>query len=530
MKYIHILPDSQPEYRDREHFLRDSIAFSFRDLLKALLVIAVSSAIGLLFFRAGFRDANIITVYNLGVLVTAIWTSGRIYSALAALLSVIVFNFLFTAPRFTLFAYDASYPVTFLIMLVSGVLTSSLAMRIKEQAKQAARKAYRTEVLLETSQKLQKAENADEILDYTGQQLHKLLDRPVFFYQMKAHGKTGDITFYPSDAAKEASLSQKEKAAANWVYKNNNHAGATTDTFPGAKNLYLAIRGKQGVLGVAGIVVEGYGAPDSFEKNLLLAILDECGLAMDKERFSREKQQAEMVARQESLRANLLRTISHDLRTPLTSISGNAGILMENGEILDAKKRHALYENIYDDSLWLVDLVENLLSVTRLENGTMEIKKAPELIEEVFHEAMQHLDRRAGEHHIETRIENDLMMAQMDVRLLIQVIVNIVNNAIKYTQQGSHITLSAKEAESQVEISISDDGPGINDEAKAHIFDMFYSGDNARGDGRRGLGLGLSLCKSIITAHGGRIWVEDNIPRGTVFRFTLHAVEVKSGE
>lgn len=527
---IYIIPDRQPLYRRKDFLFNEPITFSFLDLLKSLAVIAASSVIGMAFFKAGFKDANIITVYILGILVTAIWTSGRIYSALASFLSVIIFNFLFTEPRYTLFAYDASYPVTFLTMLVAGVLTSSLAMRIKEQAKQAARKAYRTEVLLETSQMLQKAENETEILNFTGQQLHKLLERPVFFYQFREGRKTGDITYFPADSTEAEYLPPKEKAVANWVYKNNNHAGATTDTFPGAKNLYLAVRGKTGVLAVAGIAVEGYGGLDAFEKNLLLAILDESGMALDKERFSREKQQAELVAKQESLRANLLRAISHDLRTPLTSISGNAGVLMENEDILDTGKRHELYENIYDDSLWLMALVENLLSVTRLENGTMELKMGPELIDEVFHEAMQHLDRRADRHHIETRLEDDLMMARMDVQLLIQVIVNIINNAIKYTQEGSHILVSARERDKQVEISIADDGPGIGDEAKLHIFDMFYTADNVRGDGRRGLGLGLSLCKSIISAHGGKIWVEDNLPQGTVFRFTLNAVEVNSGE
>lgn len=237
-----------------------------------------------------------------------------------------------------------------------------------------------------------------------------------------------------------------------------------------------------------------------------------------------------MVAEQESLRANLLRTISHDLRTPLTSISGNAGILMENEGMLEAGKRHELYRDIYDDSMWLANLVENLLAVTRLENGTMQLKMEAELIEEVFHEALLHLDRREKKHIIEASPGEEFLMAVMDVRLIIQVIVNLMNNAIMYTQEGSRILLDAQVQGEWILISVSDNGPGIKDEAKEHLFDMFYTADNVRGDGRRGLGLGLSLCKAIVNAHGGKIWVEDNEPEGAVFRFSLKAVEVKSVE
>ncbi|MGI6070372.1 MAG: DUF4118 domain-containing protein [Blautia sp.] len=530
---IYIIPDQMPGYREDKRLHIETLRFSLRDLIKSLAVIAAASGIGALFYLAGFSEANIITVYILGVLVTAVWTNGRMYSALASLLSVIVFNFLFTVPRFTLRAYDASYPVTFLIMLVAGILTSSLAMQIKEQARQAARKAYRTEVLLETSQLLQKAGNADEILHFTAEQLHKLLERPIFFYHMDAQGEICSPQVYPESdslAAYEEYLTKEGRATAQWVCKNNKQAGATTDTFPGEKCLYLAVRGRGGSMAVAVIPVAGYSKPDAFEKNLLLAILDECGLVLEKEKINREKQQAEMAMRQEALRSNLLRAISHDLRTPLTSITGNARVLMDNEEVLDKERRNGLYVSIYDDSMWLINLVENLLSVTRIENGTMRIKMEPELLEEVFHEALQHLDRRAVEHVITAELEDDMLMARIDVQLIMQVLINIVNNAIKYTPPGSHIRVFARRDEGMVWIHIADDGPGISEEAKAHLFDMFYTANNGKGDSRRGLGLGLSLCKSIINAHGGTIYVKDNEPKGSEFCFSLQAVEVNAGE
>ena len=242
--------------------------------------------------------------------------------------------------------------------------------------------------------------------------------------------------------------------------------------------------------------------------------------------MSRAKQKMEEAAKQEALRANLLRAISHDLRTPLTSISGNAGILMENGGVLTEVKKQSLYASIYDDAMWLVNLVENLLSVTRIENGTVSLSMAPELLEDLVGEALSHLSRRAQDHEIASRLEEGLLLVDCDARLIIQVLVNLVDNAMKYTPPGSHIEISAREEGAMIRVEVADDGPGIPDEAKTKLFEMFYTAGNHRGDGRRGLGLGLSLCQSIVMAHGGSIEVRDNQPHGAVFSFTLPATKM----
>lgn len=280
-------------------------------------------------------------------------------------------------------------------------------------------------------------------------------------------------------------------------------------------------------MGVVGIPSKYYPILDVFEKNLMIAILNECGLILERRRFREEKQAIEMETQQERLRSNLLRAISHDLRTPLTSISGNAGVLMEKSIVLDEEKKQELYRSIYDDSMWLVNLTENLLSITRIENGTMRLQTNAELMDDVFREALTHLDRHAKNHEISVELPDDLLMAKIDVRLIVQVIINIVNNAIKYTPEGSRIILRAEKKHSMVEVSISDNGPGISDEAKEHLFDMFYTVSQGKSDNRRGLGLGLNLCRSIVTAHGGTITVTDNVPHGAVFTFTLPLEEVE---
>lgn len=266
---------------------------------------------------------------------------------------------------------------------------------------------------------------------------------------------------------------------------------------------------------------------DAFEKSILLSILGECALAMENEKNAREKEEAAVLAKNEQLRANLLRAISHDLRTPLTSISGNASNLLSHGDSFDRDTKQQLYTDIYDDSMWLINLVENLLAVTRIEEDRLNLRMSEELVEDVVKEALRHINRKSIEHSISVESQDEFLLARMDARLIVQVVINIVDNAIKYTPKNSHIRIKTEKRKNKAVISISDDGGGIPDELKSRIFDMFYSGANQIADSRRSLGLGLSLCRSIIRAHGGEITVSDNSPHGSIFTFTLPIGEVK---
>ncbi|MHA6532137.1 DUF4118 domain-containing protein [Paenibacillus sp. BAC0078] len=529
---FYIIPDTQPSFYKWFPQYRKSPNFSLVDTVNTVGILAGCTLIGLWFQFLGFREANIITVYILGVLLSAIITKGRIYSAITSVLSVLVFNYFFTEPYYSLTAYDPGYPVTFLVMLSASFISSTLTMRVKEQARQSAQKAYRTEVLLETSRKLQQAKDTPAIINETAHQMVKLLDRTVIFYPVGENSLAEPVIFAKEESAVDPQIytEDNERAVADWVYKNNKRAGATTDTFSAASCLYHAVRGGDSVFAVAAIVMEQEDPLGIFEKSLMFAMLGECALALEKEHLNEKQKEISMQIQQEQLRANLLRGISHDLRTPLTSISGNAGILIGNSKVLSEEQKQGLYTDIYDESMWLNNLVENLLSITRIDNGTLNLNLQPELLEEVIAEALLHINRDSKDHHIKSVVNDELIMAKMDSRLIVQVLINIVDNAIKYTQYGSHITVSARREEDLVVVLVADDGPGVSDEAKAKLFDMFYTADNIRGDGRRGLGLGLALCKSIIIAHGGTIEVHDNFPQGTVFRFTLQAEEVSVHE
>lgn len=499
------------QYKKRYHFV-----FKGRDFFISVLSLLIATIIGVLFHHLGFSEANTITVYILSVLITAISTSERIYSLVSSILSVLVFNFMFTNPRFTLAAYGSGYPVTFAIMLIAAFITSTLAIRIKQQAKQSAQHAYRTKILLETNRLLQKEKSTAGIKETTTKQIIKLLNKPALIYQLNDDQVILDINL-------DENIKQLDNLENNvrWVYQNNK-------TFHD-QNYYLPIASANDIYGVLIIVLDDTFL-DAFEDNLILSIVGECALALEKELFNQKKEEAAIEAKNERLRANLLRSISHDLRTPLTSISGNANVLMNSGDNLDKDKKHELYEVIYDDSLWLINLVENLLSVTRIEDNKMNLHLETELIDEVINEALSHISRKKEQHQIKVIAKDEFILAKIDASLIIQVIINIIDNAIKYTPSGSLITIETIKHNHFVEIKISDNGQGISDQDKEKLFEMFYTAKHDVIDGRRGLGLGLALCKSIIIAHGGQIKVEDNLPQGTVFSFTLPIEEVKIHE
>lgn len=523
---IYIIPDTETSVYTVSKCLQKREKFHPADLLKSALLLAAATLLGYLFQSFGFSEANIIIVYILAVLLTALVTTGRSYSLVSSVVSVLLFNFCFIDPRFTLKTYGSGYPATFAIMFLSAFITSDLAVKLKRSAKASAQSAYRTKVLLDANRILQQEKGSDGIIEATSNQLIKLLQRDIAFYPT---GKSGlaEPALFPAEGntADSMCVTENEKAVASWVFKNNKHAGATTGTLSNAKYLYLAVRINSQVYGVVGIHI-GKEPLDSFENSIVLSILGECALALENEKVAAEKEEAAVLAKNEQLRANLLRSISHDLRTPLTSISGSADMLLTSEQSLSAEQRHQLYSDMYDDSLWLINLVENLLSVTKIEEGTMNLRFKPELLDDLVAEALRHINRKSAEHHISVRHSSEFIMVRVDARLIVQVIINLVDNAIKYTQKDSHIEIHIAQQGEKAIVEVSDDGPGISDNDKPRIFDMFYTANVTVADSRRSLGLGLSLCKSIINAHNGEISVSDNVPHGTVFRFTLPTEEV----
>lgn len=520
---IYIIPDKQHPIRRR---FRTRLLLNtdnkVSDLLFMTAMLGLCSLIGWCFKLTNGAESNIVVFYIFFVFLVSVRTANWIYSLCASGLSVVIYNFLFTKPEFTLHAYDNRYTVSFAVMFLIALLTGVMAARMRIQAQNSSRMAFRIQVLYDMNQQIEKCRTQEEIMESTAKQLVRLLHRNVLLYRNPENPEifladsSGRIRFSPGD----------EADAAAWTFENGVKCGRGTEQYPDANALYFAIRCNDVVYGVTGIDVQE-SRLDPYEESIVVSILGEAGIALENKRNETEKEQARLLAKNEQLRANLLRSISHDLRTPLTSISGTASLLMAEEGKLDDASRRKLYSNIYEDSMWLEDLVENLLSITRIKEGQTKIHTSAEFVSEVVEEAVRHCSRRLEEHAFTVDQSSDILLAKMDAHLIIQVLVNLVNNAVKYTPPGSSIAVYSEKAGNMVQISVKDNGPGVEEKDRPHIFDMFYSGKKTVADSSRSLGLGLALCKEIVQAHGGEIWYEENVPHGSIFRFTIPAEEVK---
>lgn len=527
---IYIIPDkSVIRYKPRIKIKLYSFLPDLQSIIRTVAVLLIATVIGMCFSRLNVSEANIITIYILGALITSLLTTGYRCGVLYSLASVLLFDYFFTHPIFTFHVHSTGYLFTFTVMLSASLISGSLANRLKSVAEKSTQSANRTRILLEATQLLQKADDEGKILDITATQIMKLLGRDVIvFTNQNGEAVRSDLYSLTHNDEKNIFMRFDEGMAVNFAMKNGVNTGAGTDHYPGVNGMYIPVVADHSVCGLIGIDV-GSNPLESFEHSVVLSIIGECALSMENHRNAQAREQAASNARAERLRANLLRTISHDLRTPLTSISGNADTLMANFERMDKNQIKQAFEDIYNDSQWLITIVENILSVSRMEQNGMNLNLTDELVEDVVMEALEHF-KKNNSHIITTDLGDDMLMARMDARLIVQVIVNLLDNGIKYTPAGSHIHISSWEKDSTIYVKVADNGPGVDEEYRLHAFEMFHTGHKKIADSRRSMGLGLSLCRSIINAHGGEITLTDNTPSGCIFIFTLPSSEVKLNE
>ena len=505
---IHVIPDRRRSIRfplQREAISKRRILF---DTVFTMLMLLAATLIGLLLYRHELSNSSIMMVYLLSVLLISVTTSQRWYSGVSSVIILFLFNYFFVQPRFSLKVYESGYPVSFLVMFLTAMISGTLANRLKRIAQQSAETAFRTRIISETDQLLAKASTRDEIMTICARQSSSLLGRDVILYE--TDGKSIGRSYpWPEDS----SAGPEDPSVLPELLSGDR-----------MNPLIYSVRIQEHIYAVL-CVTEQKPFPEISAQSTLQSILGECALALENEKNVREKESAAILAENERVRADLLRSISHDLRTPLTSISGNAGALMENETRFDSETRHRLYKDIYEDSLWLTELVENLLTTTRLEGGAARIRCHSELVEDILRDAVSHVRPDAGR-SIRIMPVSEILLVKADARLIVQVLVNLVNNAIKYTPSDADICLSAERQNDWVVISVADSGPGIPDDEKERVFEMFYVGSNRDSVGRKSLGLGLTLCRTIVQAHGGEIWVTDNVPHGAAFRFSLPLEEV----
>ena len=501
-------------------------------------LLAAATIVGALLDHPGLAP-SIMIVYVFAVQLCAFFTWSRLYCLLSSAAAVALYNFLFVDPRYALSFIDRVYPGMFFIMFAVSLVSSSIALALRRALAQAAASDRRTQMVLETNRMLQRCGDQQQIVHAMATQLARLSDCPVVWYS--ADADNDDLlprTTYTAvgDAAPVHQLAPQMPPRLS----ASAYVGTPLDATYGASafyGIYLTVRSGDtmvragdpaSVVGVFAIAEPDALTPE--ERTLADAIVSEGELALDRARAMEAREEAAVLAKNEQLRANLLRSISHDLRTPLTSISGNADVLLDQGStgtaVLDDQTRRGMLLSIRSDAQWLNATVENLLAITKLEGGGMRLSTTLELMDDIVEEALRHVNPAVREHDLKVVACDEPALVNVDARLMVQLVVNLVNNAIAYTPAGSHIVISIGVHDGYVACSVADDGPGIAPEDRERIFESFYTANHGLADSCRSVGLGLSLCRSIALAHGGSIEVTAADPHGSVFTIELPAADV----
>ncbi|MGH7420139.1 MAG: DUF4118 domain-containing protein [Candidatus Rokuibacteriota bacterium] len=459
-------------------------------------------------------SSNLIMVYLLGVIVVAT-RSGRGPSLMASVLSVAAFDFFFVPPYFTFAASDTQYVVTFCVMLAVGLVISSLAARIRSQARSARESEQRIAALYSMSRELAGTRRVHDLLGVAVRHIAEVFRARVLVL-LPAEGGRLAVQSAP-DA--QFPMGSSEQAVSQWVYEHGRIAGQDTDTLPGATGLYLPLPGSRGTVGVLGLIpaeARSLRAPEQLHQ--LETFASQTALAIERARLAEEAEQAQVRAETERLRNSLLSSVSHDLRTPLASITGAASTLLESGPDLDPATRRDLIEALHEEADRLNRLVQNLLEMTRLESGALHLHTEWHSVEEVVGAALGRFGKRLAERAVATRIPADLPLVRMDDVLIEQVLINLVDNALKYSPAGTSLEVGARRSEGAVLVDVADRGPGLAAGEETHIFEKFHRLESGH---VRGAGLGLAICKGIVQAHEGRIWAENRAGGGVIVRFTL---------
>jgi two-component system sensor histidine kinase KdpD len=478
-------------------------------------------------------NTNVLVLYLLAVL----WIANRhsrSAAILASVLGVALFDFCFVPPYLTFTVSDQQYIVTFAAMLVTALLISTLTHRVRAQAEAARDRERRTAAMFSLNRDLATARGTDEVASMTVKHTADVFGTRVLLLLSDA-----DRRLLPRAASNgEPVMEPKEMGVAQWSFEHDQPAGAGTNTLPAAQGMYLPLKSSRGVLGVIGIFGEnGHPSFGPERRQLVEAFASQSGLALERAALAEEARLAWERVEVEFLRNTLLSGVSHELRTPLAAITGLTSTLIDSGESLPPESRAELLDTIFSEAERMERLVTNLLDMTRLESGGLTLKREWQPIQEVVGSALHHMDRRLRQHAVTTDLPADLPLVQIDGVAIEQVLVNLIDNAVEYTPPDAPIDIRAGVGEGGLTVEVADRGPGLHPGTEGRIFDKFFRAsppvpsapgipnDQAALPGRRGVGLGLAICRGIIHAHGGTISASNRTDGGALFRFTLPLTE-----
>ena len=470
------------------------------------LLVVFAALTGATLISLGIRDINMpainaVVVYVLSVLLVARFTRGYFFGVLASIIGIMCYNFFFTEPYYTLNVYHNSDIITIAVMLSASILTSTLTSKLLRSTKLAKEREAQTNMLFQITSSLAKASGVSDVAAVSVQSISNLLDSDVWCI-LTANRDQKILLYQANSGARHVQTREIEHAQIEEYT-----AGKTVIPIGNQSTEY-------GILCLS----EQTTSDHPIQEGLVRAIVMQILIAMEREKYSEEKKQVKIEMEHEKFRGNLLRAISHDLRTPLTGISGTAEFLMLHLEKEEDKNQAA---GIFEEANWLSQMVENILSLTKIEDGRLTLRKQMEAVEEIIGEAVKHANKVAGGRHITSDIPDEVLFVSMDGKLILQVLINLIDNAIKHTSQDGTILIQVKKEPLRVWFCVSDNGTGIRQNDFPHLFDAFFVSKNANNMARDGVGLGLSIVKAIVQAHGGRVLAENNPDGGAMFRFYL---------
>jgi len=531
-KFDERLSEIYGEYKDSDYEEIKPKTMIIKNALKTLLIMSLATIISLILRKLGLHESNVIIAFILGVLFVSRSTDGYVYGILAAIIGVLLFNFFFTIPYYSFLVYRTDYPVTFVIMLIAAIITSTLTSRVKTQAKISCIRENRMRILYKISKSLLTAKNKNQIVEVCGDNLIDMFNRTIMVVIVddKNNLQKPNVYMLNNQYKMDIFESEIELMAIERCFKTGKVVEFEVGNSINSMGYYHPIKGQNIILGVIGIACLEKNTLLENEKILLQSVSTQMALAIEREDLYEKKRQINLETERERLRGNILRSISHDLRTPLTGILGSVSTISDNYDILDNDTKKELLKIIYEDTSWIIHSVENILSMTRIDEGKLEIKKDVEIVEEIVSESISRVTRFSGSHNIKVELPEKVVILFVDGLLIEQVFINLIDNAIKYTQSDSIIKIKVTEKEDNVIFEVSDNGKGIPEEDISTIFDRFYTKTNGESLEKRGIGLGLAICKSIIEAHGGYMKALNNSSGGATFIFSLPGIRSDGNE
>lgn len=465
--------------------------------------------------RPFINPTNLVMLYLVVVVITAVWL-GRRPAIVASLLSVIIFDVIFVPPYYTLVVADAEYLLTFVGLLAVGLVISTLAARAQEQALTARRREAQTAALYELSQLLANITGLAEISQTSVRHIQATFYSPTAVFLPDEGGEHLSLQASTADFVVETD----GYAVADWVFRQGQAAGRYTETLSGAEGYYLPLQTSGQVIGVLAIAFPANqkGTFTGEQRHLLTSFSSQVALALEKARLADQARRTRLLEETEKLQTTLLNSISHDLRTPLASITGALSSLLDDWELLTAVARHDLIHTAWEQALRLNRLVGNLLDMTRLESGAMKVVCQPYDVEELVGTTLAHMPHRLQGRTVKRTIPPDLPPVMIDLSLMVQALMNLVDNALKYAPAEEPIEIEAYEEKNRVIIAVKDRGPGLPEAELEHIFTKFF---RLNSGGVGGTGLGLSIARGIVEAHNGRIAAQNRPGGGAVFLMAL---------